>query len=209
LAKRFAGAEVDPPSAKKCKARVPGSTGLSTGNRRLGSDPGLIIRESEQKLADLRSLLDGGFTVLTRSPLNFALVLATFALGLFVGNIDRLSGGARAEPADRVFELRTYTTLPGRLDALHARFADHTIRLFEKHGMTNIGYFTPRDTPLADNTLIYLLAHDSREAADASWAAFFDDPEWKQAAADSERDGKILEKVERTFLDPTAYSQMK
>jgi hypothetical protein len=157
----------------------------------------------------MRSLLDGGFTVLTRSPLNFTLVLAIFALGLFLGNVDLLSGGARAESADRVFELRTYTTLPGRLDALHARFADHTIRLFERHGMTNIGYFTPQDAPLADNTLIYLLAHDSRKAAEASWAAFLDDPEWQQAAADSQRDGKILEKVERTFLDPTTYSQMK
>jgi hypothetical protein len=145
----------------------------------------------------------------TRSPLNFALALAIFALGLLLGNVDRLSGEARAQPADRVFELRTYTTLPGRLDALHARFADHTIPLFEKHGMTNIGYFTPRDAPLADNTLIYLLAHDSREAADASWAAFLDDPEWKKAAEDSQRDGKIVETVERTFLDPTPYSQLK
>jgi len=147
--------------------------------------------------------------VLTRSTLNFGLALAIFALGLLFGNIDRLFGEVRAQPAGRVFELRTYTTLPGRLDALHARFADHTIRLFEKHGITNIGYFTPRDAPLAENTLIYLLAHDSREAADASWAAFLDDPEWKQAAEDSQRDGKILEKVERTFLDPTRYSQMK
>ena len=146
---------------------------------------------------------------MTRSPLNFALALAIFALGLLLGNVDRLSGEARAEPADRVFELRTYTTLPGRLDGLHARFADHTIRLFEKHGMTNIGYFTPQDTPLADNTLIYLLAHDSREAADASWAAFLEDPEWKKAAEESQRDGKILEKVERLFLDPTDYSQIR
>lgn len=147
--------------------------------------------------------------MLNRSPLNFALMLAIFALGLLLGNVDRLSGGARAESADRVFELRTYTTLPGRLDALHARFADHTIRLFEKHGMTNIGYFTPQDAPLADNTLIYLLAHDSREAADASWAEFLDDPEWKKAAEESQRDGKILEKVERLFLDPTDYSQIR
>ena len=147
--------------------------------------------------------------MLTRSPLNFALVLAIFALGLLLGNVDRLSGEARAQPADRVFELRTYTTLPGRLDALNARFADHTIRLFEKHGMTNIGYFTPQDSPLAENTLIYLLAHESREAADASWAAFMDDPEWKTVAENSQRDGKILEKVERSFLDPTYYSQMR
>jgi hypothetical protein len=167
------------------------------------------MRESEQKLADMRSLLDGGITVLTRSPLNFAPALAIFALGLLLGNIDRLSGEARAQAADRVFELRTYTTLPGRLDALHTRFADHTVRLFEKHGMTNIGYFTPQDAPLAENTLVYLLAHDSREAADASWAAFMEDPEWQTAAEESQRDGKILEKVERSFLDPTYYSQLR
>ena len=75
--------------------------------------------------------------------------------------------------------------------------------------MTNIGYFTPQDSPLAENTLVYLLAHDSREAADASWAAFMEDPEWQTAAEESQRDGKILEKVERSFLDPTYYSQLR
>lgn len=144
-----------------------------------------------------------------RSSPNLALAAAIFSLGLLLGNTDWLAEEARAQSPDRVFELRTYTTLPGRLDALHARFAGHTIRLFEKHGMTNIGYFTPREAPLSENTLIYLLAHDSREAADASWAAFMADPEWQEAAEASQRDGQILERVESVFMDPTEYSQLK
>ncbi len=135
--------------------------------------------------------------------------LALFVLGLGAGNLIPLASVAEAQSANRVFELRTYTTLPGRLDALHARFAQHTIGLFDRHGMTSIGYFSPRDLPLADNTLVYLLAHNSREAADASWAAFAADPEWQRVAEESQRDGKILEKVERIYLDATDYSQMR
>jgi hypothetical protein len=137
------------------------------------------------------------------------LTISAFAAGLLFGGHIRLFDTAQAQSADRVFELRTYTTLPGRLDALHARFADHTIGLFEKHGMTNIGYFTPREAPLSENTLIYVLAHDSREAADASWSAFAADPQWQRVAEESQRDGKILENVERVYLDATSYSQIK
>jgi hypothetical protein len=75
--------------------------------------------------------------------------------------------------------------------------------------MTNIGYFSPQDEPLADNTLIYMLAHDSRKAADASWAAFIADPEWQEVAEASQVDGRIIEKLERVYLDPTSFSQMK
>ena len=138
-----------------------------------------------------------------------ALGVTIFVLGIISGNYYQLAGVAEAQSSDRVFELRTYTTLPGRLDALHARFADHTIPLFEKHGMSNIGYFSPQDAPLAENTLIYVLPHASRAAADASWAAFGADPEWQRVAEESQRDGKILEKVERIYLDPTDYSQMR
>lgn len=135
--------------------------------------------------------------------------LAIFSLGVFTGSIGQFISNADAQSSDRVFELRTYTTLPGRLDALHARFADHTIRIFERHGMTNIGYFRPQDEPLAENTLIYMLAHDSREAADASWAAFGADPEWEKVAEASQVDGRIIEKLERIYLDPTSFSQIK
>ena len=135
--------------------------------------------------------------------------LAIFALGVISGGVVQYAGVAEAQSSDRVFELRTYTTNPGRLDALHARFADHTIRLFERHGMTNIGYFTPHDAPLAENTLVYIIAHDSRETAEASWAAFIADPEWQRAYEESQRDGRIVEKLESGFLDATDYSQLK
>jgi hypothetical protein len=133
------------------------------------------------------------------------LSLAIFVLGLVLGNINPVT----AQSSDRVFELRTYTAAPGRLDALHARFAEYTIQLFERHGMTNIGYFSPQDGPLSENTLIYLLAHDSRKAAEASWAAFRADPEWQSVAEETQRDGRIVEKVESVFLDPTSYSRMR
>ena len=141
--------------------------------------------------------------------LSVPLGLAIFGLGLISGSVIQLANVAEAQSSDRVFELRTYTTFPGRLDALHSRFAQHTIRLFERHGMTNIGYFTPQDVPLAENTLIYILAHDSREVAEASWEAFVADPEWQRAYEESISDGGIVEKLESTFLDPTDYSQMK
>ena len=75
--------------------------------------------------------------------------------------------------------------------------------------MTNIGYFKPKDAPLSENTLIYLLAHDSREAADASWAGFRGDPDWQRAAEESRRNGRLVENVVSVFLDPTDYSKMR
>ena len=110
---------------------------------------------------------------------------------------------------NRVFELRTYTTLPGKLPDLLARFRDHTTKLFEKHGMQNIGYWVPKDAPRSENTLIYLLAHSSRDAAKKSWDAFRADPDWQKAAKASEANGKIVDKVESVFLDPTDFSKIK
>jgi hypothetical protein len=110
---------------------------------------------------------------------------------------------------NRVFEIRTYTTPPGKLDALNARFRDHTIKLFDKHGMKSIGYWIPQDPALKDNTLIYVLAHDSREAAAANWKAFQSDPDWVKAKADSEKDGRLTTKTESVFVDPTDYSPLK
>jgi hypothetical protein len=135
--------------------------------------------------------------------------LTIFVLGLAAGSIIQMAGVAEAQTTDRVFELRTYTTNPGRLDALHARFSQHTITLFERHGMTNIGYFSPQDAPLAENTLIYLLAHDSRQAADASWAAFGEDPDWQRVYTESIRDGRLVKEIERIFLDATHFSQLR
>ncbi|MAQ21252.1 MAG: NIPSNAP family protein [Gammaproteobacteria bacterium] len=136
------------------------------------------------------------------------LSVVSFGFGLIVGGTTQFTSIAEAQTSDRVFELRTYTTHPGRLGELHSRFADHTVTLFERHGMTNMGYFQPTNSPLADNTLIYLLMHDSQEAAEASWAAFRADPEWLSAAEESRRDGRLVQNVDSVFLEPTYYSMM-
>ncbi|SFI81145.1 NIPSNAP family protein [Planctomicrobium piriforme] len=115
---------------------------------------------------------------------------------------------ARAADAEPVYELRVYTCEPGKLPALEERFRDHTMRLFEKHGMKNLAYWEPLDGPEAETTLIYILEHASRDAATKSWAAFRADPEWKQVAAASEQNhGKILAKPPTaTFMAKTDYS---
>jgi hypothetical protein len=139
-----------------------------------------------------------------------AITLCAFALVFAAGFIARdLIPVAEAQAGAKVFELRTYTSPPGKLQDLHARFRDHTRRIFEKHGMTNVAYFAPTEDPLAQNTLIYLIAHPSREAAKASWAAFGADPEWRKVAADSQVNGRIVEKVESVFLTATDYSPLK
>lgn len=109
-----------------------------------------------------------------------------------------------AEPDSRVFEMRTYFAAPHKLEALHARFRDHTAKLFEKHGMTNVGYWVPLENP--DRKLIYVLAYPSREAREKAWQAFGADPEWKRAKEASEVDGKLVDKVEIKFLNATDYS---
>lgn len=109
----------------------------------------------------------------------------------------------------RVFEMRKYYALPGRLDALNTRFRDHTTALFAKHGMENIGYWVPTEGPEAGKVLIYLLAYPSMQAKDAAWKGFRNDPEWKKAREASEKDGKIVEKIESTILKATDYSAIK
>jgi hypothetical protein len=144
-------------------------------------------------------------TRLTALP---ALLLATFTAGIAVGRTSA-PAAERHTAANRVFELRTYTSPAGKLPELHTRFREHTMQLFERHGMTNIGYWTPRDSARSGNTLVYLLAYPSLEARNASWSAFNRDPEWRQVARASEANGRIVEKVESVFLDPTDFSPMK
>jgi hypothetical protein len=115
-----------------------------------------------------------------------------------------LPAGARAAADTRVFELRIYHANPGKLDDLNARFRDHTVKLFEKHGITNLGYWTPIEN--TENKLIYVLAYPSREARDVSWKAFQADPAWKAARDASEKGGKLLAKVESSFLRATDFS---
>jgi hypothetical protein len=130
--------------------------------------------------------------------------LASFVAGLSVGQEKKMN--------TRLYELRIYTTLPGRLPALNKRFAEHTLKLFEKHGMKNEMYWVPTGddrNARKENTLIYFVSHDSQEAADKSWKDFLADPEWIKARDASEADGKIVEKVERVFMTKTEYSPGK
>jgi len=114
-----------------------------------------------------------------------------------------------AKAQSRVFELRTYTCFEGKLPDLLARFRNHTMRIFEKHGMTNIAYWVPQDAPASQNTLIYIIAHASRDAAKKNWDGFRNDPEWQKVQKESEANGKIVSKVDSVFMDPTDFSPMK
>lgn len=105
-----------------------------------------------------------------------------------------------------VYELRVYHANEGKLDDLLRRFRDHTTKLFERHGIKNVAYWTPTDEPLKGKTLIYILAHPSREAATANWKAFQDDPEWKSVRDKSEENGKLVEKIDSTFMTLTDFS---
>jgi hypothetical protein len=136
----------------------------------------------------------------------FATLVATAALLLINKTSHSLAAG---DAKLRVFEIRTYTAEPGKLPELLKRFREHTTKLFEKHGMTNIGYWVPADEPRSQNTLIYILAHDSREAAKQSWKEFQADPDWIKVKEASEANGKIVTKTESVFADPTDFSSIK
>jgi hypothetical protein len=124
---------------------------------------------------------------------------------------------AQLEGKHDCYEMRTYTAAPGKLEALHARFREHTNMLFLKHGMTLIGYWTPAplDKPKegevdrSQNTLVYILAYPDRESREKMWKAFQSDPEWKKAREESEVQGKLVEKVESVFMTPTDFSPIK
>jgi hypothetical protein len=131
------------------------------------------------------------------------LLLAGFAAGALTQHT------LTAQTAARVFELRTYTAPDGKLGDLHARFRNHTLRIFEKHGMNNVIYLAPIDAPASQNQLVYLLAHKSRDAAKASWDAFRNDPEWKKVASETQANGPIVAKVDSVFLTATDYSPLK
>ena len=113
---------------------------------------------------------------------------------------------AKKKGTSLVYELRTYIAAPGKMEALQARFRNHTTRLFEKHGIKNVGYWVPEDQP---DTLVYIVAHKSRDDANKSWEAFKADPEWKKAFAESQKDGTLTSKIVSQYLTPTDYSPLK
>src|SRR5512138_146852 len=125
-------------------------------------------------------------------------------LMLLLASFLTLSNAAAAEKESRFFELRTYYAAQGKLEDLQARFRNHTLRLFEKHGMVNIGYWVPLTN--AENKLIYLLAYPSREARQQAWKEFGADPAWQAVVKESERNGKLVSKAESVFLTATDFS---
>ena len=137
-----------------------------------------------------------------------AISVSSCVMGNTITVEDEAGAGAISE-TNQIFELRTYTAAEGQFDHLLARFRDHTLRIFEKHGMTNIGYWTPQDDPQSGNTLIHILAHDSREAAQKSWRDFSSDPEWQSVAEESQRAGRLIAGLERVFLNATDFSPMR
>lgn len=135
--------------------------------------------------------------------IGFSLLSLIIALGA------GLLANSAAQENGKVFELRTYKATPGNLDNLHARFRDHTIQIFDNHGMKVVGFWSPTNEEDADDTLIYVLEHASQDAANASWRAFAEDPEWKSVSDASNANGPILAGVERQYMVATDYSPIK
>ena len=131
-----------------------------------------------------------------------------FALALFAGIAFQPQHEVYAQ-TKKIYELRTYTTAPGRLPALLNRFGGGEVDLFIKHGMSSVGYWIPDDEQLSQNTMVYMVAHENREAAAASWAAFGSDPAWHTMRDKSREDGPIVINVVTQFLNPTSFSPMQ
>lgn len=134
-------------------------------------------------------------------------VLTSFTLFSTIVATLLLTGCAttpQAKDEPKVYEMRTYYSPEGKLDDLHARFRDHTMQLFEKHGIRNVGYWVPANN--TENKLVFLLAYPSRAAREVSWQKFVSDPEWKAVQHKSEANGRLVAKVDQVFLQPTDYS---
>ena len=144
---------------------------------------------------------------------SIAIGVVTVWVGAGMAGLDTSTSAAGIPAVEqaqsRVFELRTYTANPGKFEAMKNRFRDHILPLFKKHNLTVVGFWTAADAPLSENTLVYVLAHESREAAKKNWAAFSADPVRKQVWADTEKDGPINMKVESVYLNPTDFSPIK
>jgi hypothetical protein len=141
--------------------------------------------------------------------LTLGITMVVVAAG-FVGT-GPIGGGApvQAQTSSRVFELRTYTAHPGKFEAMKARFREHILPLFKKHNLTLVGFWTYADGPAAENALVYILSHESREAAKKNWAAFIADPVRVKVWAETEKDGPINLKVESVYINPFDMSPIK
>ena len=138
--------------------------------------------------------------------MNKLLLKVFLSLSLLTSILSPSLMNAQTNTSQRVFELRTYTSHENRLGDVVARFKNHTTRLFEKHGITNIGYWIPTDQP---NTLIYIISHSSREQAKKNWESFQKDPEWVAARDASMANGPIVLKTQSVFMEATDFSMIK
>src|SRR6201987_3502450 len=133
-------------------------------------------------------------------------VLQGMGAAMMLSPASELEGQASGARSEVVYELRVYHANEGKLDALVARFRDHTDAIFKRHGMESLAYWLPTDEPLKGRTLIYILKHPSRAEATANWKAFHDDPEWVKVSTASEANGKLVEKVDSTYMTLTDFS---
>jgi hypothetical protein len=118
-------------------------------------------------------------------------------------------GASNAQPPHHVYELRLYHAHEGKMDALKARFGDHTDAIFRRHNMKSIGYWSPEDAPSSQNLFVYILEHPSRAEAEKNWAAFQVDPEWRKVKAQSEANGPLVDHIDHYFMDPTSFSALQ
>ena len=138
--------------------------------------------------------------------------IKTLSLLSFIGGVAvtlALSHLGRANPPQHVYELRLYQVNEGKMDALIARFGDHTDAIFKRHNMKSIGYWRPEDAPYSQNLFVYILEHPTREEAKKNWAAFQADPEWKKVKADSEAQGPLAKHIDSYFMNPTNFSALQ
>ncbi|MEI7921517.1 MAG: NIPSNAP family protein [Planctomycetota bacterium] len=136
--------------------------------------------------------------------------MRTILAAMILTTLAAISSVTADDKAGKVFEMRTYYSPPGKMAELHARFRDHTCELFKKHGIELVGFWEPVDEKSGKGEkMVYILAYPSREAATASWKAFGADPVWKKAHAESEKNGKLVSKVESVYLNSLDYSPIK
>jgi len=136
-------------------------------------------------------------------------VMLSFASGAATMLAMSVMSHSHAEAPNHVYELRLYRVAAGKMEALKARFGEHTDALFKRHGMKSIGYWQPEDAPSSQELFVYVLAHPSREDAEKNWASFQNDPEWRKVKAESEAHGPLVDRIDRYFMDPTSYSALK
>jgi len=138
--------------------------------------------------------------------------IKAWSLLSFIGGVAvtlGVSNFAGSKTSQHVYELRMYQVNEGKMDALIARFGDHTDAIFKRHNMKSVGFWRPEDAPYSQNLFVYILEHPSREEAKQNWAAFQADPEWKAVKAASEVNGPLAKHIDSYFMDPTSFSALQ